>query len=410
MPSPEISCNKNTKMKVTSSMIFFLFILLIYSNPFFYWLFGKEIQIILGPVIAIYWGIHKRIKLNLNDLMVFTLIVPIVITHFFIFGSATVVSSISFLFKFIVALVMIRTIPNIFEMYIFIMYKISILSLIFFIPVFLGIDLNNILSPIAMSDGYGGIHILLHHFKLEQLGEGVNRNMSFFGEPGLFAGFLILALLFMLKNSNKFPKKYFVVLIFTLLTTQSTMGYLVGLGVILFLYIARNSDNSRMSATLTSSTKLMSTSVLIIVFSMTFNTLPFLNEKINTHFEMTEAKNDGWELTRYGNAMLDLDYIAQRPLTGWSNLLETRQLDGEDFAKRQGNGLTGFAVRYGLIGILLFFIFAFRTLSNYYGNWILALISISLIGIMLNGEPFLSLPIFLSLMFKPGNSMFKKIS
>jgi len=226
--------------------------------------------------------------------------------------------------------------------------------------------------------------------------------MSFFGEPALFAGYLILALVFMLKDPSRFPKRYYFVIGFTLITTQSTAGYLIGLLMAIFLITTRNTASSRKAVVAQPFGRLLLAALLLIGFFMAYSTFTFLGEKINSQFSIAEEEGNNWQLTRYGNAILDLQYIKERPFTGWSPLLETRQLETEDFAQRQGNGLTGFTVRYGITGIGIYFIFAFRTLSRFFGHRAKAMVSLLIILFMLNGGHFLLLPAFLALMFNPG--------
>lgn len=378
------------------SLIFFLT-----GNPFFYWVLGKETQIILPVVIALSWAIRRRIKLTGTDLIVFVAFLLVVLVHFIEFGSATILSSLTMLSKIFIGLALARSIPDIYGKYISVMYWLSLLSLIFFIPGFMGLDMKNLFAHVGIVDEFGGVHILFHYFKVE--GDlSLNRNMSFFGEPGIFAGFLIVAMLFALKNAANVPLRYFLVFITTLISTQSTTGYLIGFVVTLvWLNIRFSSSSSKNLKILQLMIKVLAVSGLLTVFVSVFSDLPFLAEKIQGQTEWAVNEGDGWELTRYGNAMFDLSYISERPLFGWSQLLETRNLQDEDFAQHQGNGLTGFAVVYGVFGLAIFIYFAYKTFFRFYKNKTIAAMVVMLLLILLNGEDFLKFPFFLSLLFLP---------
>lgn len=395
-------------IRIRMDYIVLLLIFSLTSNPFFYWILGTEAQILLPAVLALLWCVHRRIKFTRRDFFVFALFLFVMLAHFFEFGGATIASSLSMLLKILMALVVIRTVPNFFGKYVSIMYGLSIMSLFFFIPTVLGLDLKGLFAPIGITDGFGGVHIMFHHFK-QEYGEGLNRNMGFFGEPGLFSGFLILALLFTLKSTINVSRRHYFVLIATLLSTQSTTGYLVGFVVVLLTFLSKNKFYSPKAKNNAHQPMIkgMAIACVLIGFIFSLDALPFLSKKIGTHIEITESRDEGWRLTRYGNAQFDWEYIAAKPMFGWSQLLETRKLEDEDFAYRLGNGLTGFTVRYGFVGIAVFLFFAYRALSDFYGNNFFAAIAIFVVTLLLNGEHFLGFPLFLSLMFLPARTALK---
>lgn len=403
MNALDSSCNKSSAFRVRIDTLVLFAIVVTSSNPYIYWILGKEQQLVLPVIIALIWGVRRHIKFTRSDIIVFSLFLLVMLAHVLEFGTAVIASSVAMVLKLIVALLIMRAIPNFFVNYVFVMYVLSIVSLFFYLSPLVGLDFKILLSPIGIYDEFGGVHVAFHNYK-KQFGEDLYRNMGFFGEPGIFAGFLVLALLFIAKDTAKIARRHFYVLIVALLSTQSTTGYLVGLIVVPLVYMSRNGAVFENIKILNTVVKMLFVFIFLIGFFSVFNKLPFLSEKLDRQSQLIESQEVGWQLTRIGNAQFDMGYIADRPFFGWSQLLETRKLENEDFAFRQGNGLTGFAVRYGLVGMVIYFLFAYGALKNYYNNKSFSIIAILAIALLLNGEHFLNYSLFLSLMFLPATT------
>lgn len=358
--------------------------------------FNKEVVIILPVVAMLGWAIYKRVKFTRRDFLVLAFFSAIYLVHLIEFGSMTLSSSFGMLLRLLTALLAVRVIPDFAAKYVTVMYGLAIMSLVFFIPYWLGLDLSSLLAPISIPLRPGDINIGLHNFTHEY-NESMIRNRGFFWEPGAFAGYLILALLFTLKNVEQVPRRYFFVLIAALLSTQSTTGYLAFFVVATTIYIMRIAKRSDLGGRFVAAFAVV---VFVLIAAAAFNNLPFLKGKITDQFEDAQTGKGKYYLGRYGNLLYDLNYIADRPFFGWSSLSETRQVDSEEIAG-QGNGLSGYVVKYGFVGIVGFMFFSFRALSVLYGSKKLAAISLVVAAMLLSGEQFLNYPMFLLLMFIP---------
>lgn len=373
-----------------------LLVIAISGNPAVNY-FNKEAVIILPAVVMLGWAIYKRVKVTRRDFLVLVFFSVIYLVHLIEFGSMTLSSSFGMLFRLLIALLAVRVIPDFAKKYVTVMYGLAIMSLVFFIPYWLGLDLPSLLAPISIPLRPGDINVGLHNFTLEY-NESMIRNRGFFWEPGAFAGYLILALLFTIKDVEQVPRRYFFVLMAALLSTQSTTGYLAFFVVATIIYVMKTVKRSGGFGG-----RFVAAFALVVFASIAaaaYNNLPFLKEKITDQFENAQTGEGKYYLGRYGNFLYDLDYIAVRPIFGWSSLSETRQVDAEEIAG-QGNGLSGYTVKYGFVGILGFMFFSFRALSESYGSKRLAAISMVIVAMLLSGEQFLNYPIFLSLMFIP---------
>lgn len=114
-------------------------------------------------------------------------------------------------------------------------YYLSLVSLIFYFTFFIFPSLANIIPSIP-KEGRSYDFLLYIHTPIRIF--PFPRNSSFFYEPGVFQGLLIVSLLLLRANRTKFDPvfKYYTVFFTALITTFSTTGYL-GLILFLLLYI-----------------------------------------------------------------------------------------------------------------------------------------------------------------------------
>lgn len=199
-------------------------------------LIGKETVYIGTLAIFIgYWFI-KSLRLNRHFLPLFFLFAIISLIHVLLFGTVVIVASLGFLIKLSIAILAVGLIANFPSQYVRVMYILALISLAFYIPVQLGIDLPQLLSPLRIPMESGISHIGIHNFHILDV---KSRNSGMFWEPGAFAGYLVLALLFLLANKNDRSVKKKTVLTIALLTTQSTTGYLAFF-ILIFIYVFQN--------------------------------------------------------------------------------------------------------------------------------------------------------------------------
>jgi O-antigen ligase len=381
-----------------------LLVIAISGNPLMGGL-GKE-TIYIGTLmifLLLWW--FKPQKLSRQDVLVFALFFLLTITHMLSFGLMVVVASLGFLIKLSIALLAVRLIPEFSRRYVSLMYVLSLISLIFFIPSWFGVDLESLFSPISFSFRQSYISILgIYYFYSGNVGDALNRNVGVFWEPGAFAGYLILALLFLIsrqRNKSIFSKQG-LVMIFALLSTLSTTGYLAFIVLVVFYLYKTFWVGMKVVK------RMLVFPVLIAVFTAgtyaAINEVSFLGEKISGQMETSTEGTRSSKIGRIGNFLYDLDWIAQKPMFGWSATQATRALidtEVDDLVHGQGNGLTGFTVRFGLVGLFILVGFITYTTWRLSGSLIASLFGVVIVCMLLNGEQFLNFPMFLSLMFLP---------
>jgi hypothetical protein len=264
----------------------------------------------------------------------------------------------------------------------------AIISIPFFIINFFthwGIQLDNIHSK-----------SLLFYTSYDLSFEEV-RNSGMFWEPGAFAGYLNLALLFIALSNKRFLlgeyKRDVVWIIIGIVTTLSTTGYIV-LGIIILVSIIQQFKHAKF---------ILVPAVILIGYYSYFN-LDFLNEKIEKQYALAaELSKDEVSNTRFGALAMDLVYIRDKPIIG--NGLDTRtRFRFHPWIKEDighGNGMSNFIVWWGipffLFWLYCLYTFVFKvTLSIQ-----VALLFSFLIILILQGEQFLNYPLFLIFFVAP---------
>jgi hypothetical protein len=174
------------------------------------------------------------------------------------------------------------------------------------------------------------------------------RNSGPFWEPGAFAIFIIIALIFNLINDKTLWSKKNITLSITLLTTLSTTGFIAFFVLIMAYYFATGDilKNIILLATL-----------LPIGISLYFS-LEFLSAKIEDNIAI--ADND--KSSRFGSGLADLKDWVNSPIIGWGR--GAMRYGGRQFTfftseQHRNNGLTGLLASYGIV---VFFVL----LLNYY--------------------------------------------
>lgn len=363
--------------------------------------FGKEFVYVGSLTIFLIYWLFKPKKLTKQDSIILALFCLITFLHLIIFGTIVLYSSIGFLIKLTIALLAVRLIPEFSRHYISVMYVLSLVSFIFFTPLCLGVDMQSLFSAMRIPLPFENIHftIGLHNLRAEY--GGSIRNMGMFWEPGAFAGYLLLALFFVMRDGpGDFSSKHKMwVLIVALLTTQSTTGYMTLIMVLVLFAIQFSSSKSRSVKIL-----LLPLLLALLVCSsfIAFKSIDFLGDKIKHQINSVASGQEASKITRFGNFVYDLDWIAQKPILGWSSNPQTRLDSDPDVLKlvaKQGNGLTGFTIRFGLLGTLVFFSFVFFNTWRITGSPSSSLVGLVIISMLLMGEQFLNFPLFLTLMF-----------
>lgn len=380
-----------------------MFILIAFSgNPLFTGIDNsKAFLVIYSLIFTVYvyrisgdWFLQFSKLKRLFFLTVFILLIAI--TQDTILGFASYPAVLAFILKLVLCYstlyyYKIKRI-NIFSIYIKILVFLAIVSLPFFILnqfAFLGIDYGN--------DFTKSLFLYTSYSKEILNNETIIRNSGMFWEPGAFAGYLNLAILFIyVLNGNFSIKKYkkqFSWIVIAVLTTMSTTGYL-SLALILLPIFWVNYKRVRF---------LVFPLALFIIYTF-YTSFDFLQNKIDNQYENTlEMEKTDVSNTRFGALNMDLIYIKSQPLIGNGLDSKTRFRYHPWISKDigHGNGMSNFVASWGiplfLIWLLTVYRFAWLTTRKISFSLFFSL----LLLLMLQGEQFLNFPLFLMFFILP---------
>lgn len=210
-----------------------------------------------------------------------------------------------------------------YELYANLIYKLSIISLVLYFlfylvpPLydFVSITLTPLFSKANSARGYEYIpNILIYVFNQNDPRAGSffdYRNTGPFWEPGALGLFTILALfinIFFL--DDKFLSKKNIVLMITVVTTFSTTNYFALVLLIIGFAIFKTKRIGALGGVLAVG--------ILISFSFLYESLPFLQEKINqrnTSYE--DAMKKDIKQDRIGTFYVDMNHLLKNPLTGY---------------------------------------------------------------------------------------------
>lgn len=282
--------------------------------------------------------------------------------------------------------------------YVNIICVLSVLSFLFFIPLFVSTGFEGIFKSLALEapfDKHGRGSLVIYHLNLHRPG-GIYRNCGPFWEPAAFGGYLLVAFMFNLARTNSIKEKKSLILLVTLISTFSTTVF-VSLGIILFFFLFLNQGLL---------VKLTFVPIFAIGFYVAFFQVDFLYEKIQSEIQqgdkqerMREDKAVGH--TRLSSGIADYKDFMQYPIIG-RGLYDISFYNPYD-DKARHNGLTNFIARFGLVGSLIYFFSMFKSFRNLVHfsdlNYWMRFVFFGIILLMGISEIFFEQPLFWGLIF-----------
>jgi hypothetical protein len=370
-------------------------LVLISGNPAVFVLPKQAVYI---AALAFFIGAWTRVgsPLRRSDGFVLAAFSVLSLFHLAVFGSDVLTTSAGFLVRLVIAMFAVRAFEDFDDRYVDVMLGIAVISLLFHVPIQLNANLVDATAPLRVPiEGMLSRHIGIHNFMVP--GEE-GRNAGMLGEPGMFAGYIVLALILATVAGIKRRILTWLVLVVTLLSTRSTMGYVAGVAACL---LASYSIPAR-SRLLAFARGAALSIVFIAGAVLAYEQVEFLGEKIEHQWEEALEGTEPSRINRFGNLLYDLEYVQEHPIIGWSPLPLTRSSKDsaiEELVTGQGNGLSNFAVKFGVTGLALYFVLMYRGFKRRGANALLALGACVVIAMTLTGEPYLNGPAFMTLMF-----------
>lgn len=273
----------------------------------------RPIAFSIPIILTIILLIRNKINYN-NKYYKFLLILCLwIITQIIVkkqFNVSEIINYIYIIYAYILAYIHFSVYgKNIFRLYESIIVILAKISIIIWGAAVLFPSINNIISNVFPATGYG--HNILYLVNLmnpsgDQVTYGIIRNAGCSWEPGRYAIMICLAILFNLYSNGITLKnnKKVIWLLFALLTTMSTTGYV--LCAILYLYFYVKTINIKYIA---------SAILLIIGFLSIGLHISFIGEKLREKLNVKESIDhieSSWQWTEENNEKKGVAYSMDR--------------------------------------------------------------------------------------------------
>lgn len=290
------------------------------------------------------------------------------------------------------------------DYFIDVVYFFSFISLGFFILVNSFESFNQLVFNLGyiLNLDPSGTHesFIIHAFEPNKSIGGLIRNNGGFWEPGVYATWTSLALLFNFIKTRNFRNIKSIILIIALLSTFSTAGYVALLLIILF-YVRISKMNKNY--------KNIIIIISISLFTILFFNVEILGDKIIKQYTNAMEKDINEKTQgRFHSARKSIITIYRYPFAG-KNLVMPRGEEIDSKSEEWGQyGILGLMSRVGLVVFFLFLLYLYkffvRILILYKINKANALYGFFIVFVLLFSQALYETPIILMMIFIP---MFK---
>ena len=296
--------------------LFFLILLIIGNSGYMLQVADKDFNRIISAITLLSGaiiGINLLTKKIMINRMEYRVVLSFIILNIFSMLGNLEISIIYFKY---IALVLIafyfvqqQTTEKISELFVNVMLILSIISLLFMlITVFYG-EFTPI-SIVSTENSKVKYYNYLIFFKPNLLTNLIFRNQGVFWEPGLYASYLLIAMMLEINFSRNIKIWKIIILIITLFTTLSTAGILM-LSLIILLYVERFIKKKYMYYLFV----LAVMTIVIIGYFFKDNIIQYLVE-FNPRLFFKLLSNETTKMTRLYAPLLNLFIFLENPIFG----------------------------------------------------------------------------------------------
>jgi hypothetical protein len=369
--------------------------------------FTQEISYLaISSLIAAYFFYNRNKKIHKFFIITILFLLLLVISQTWIFNYFSLRTNaglfLRWTFPFLVVSLVGKKLPL---YYINTIYVFCIISFMFFVPtiLFRGFEpflLTNF-APIFDQGVSNSLHTYTPNIIIYSLHTyGGNQFLTFlrnsgpFWEPGAFAGYTLIALILnVIKNDSLIGKKN-IIFYLAILSTLSTAGF-VALSFFLLYYntfIHKNIKN------------LLVIPFIILAAVLSYYSFEILNLKVDRAITQIKYQDTNTGRSRVVSALLDIEDMKKHPLSGRGRSNYTRfGYHSTTYSEHRNNGVTDFAVKYGIPFWLFYFYFIFRSFKIYsqcnYNKEQFAIIALGVILLIGFAETYFQQSLFIALFY-----------
>ena len=355
------------------------------------------VTVLVGLFLAALLFKYKKARITPGVYVVFVIFFSILAIQCVSFNFYPLTTIAGFFVRLFTAYAAIRLVKDFPRIYVRVMFVICVISLFFYpINVFFHGQLTSLVSPITRFTDVRGYHFILYN--ADVISSNLYRNPGCFWEPGAFAGYILLAIVFLGLGKQKYARDNYRILLavfsISLFTTLSTTGYVL-YPLVMFL---------QMDLTVKNAQRVAAMIILLAAASTAMYQLSFVGRKITGRYNIVVSGGQNWEKSRFGTLIFDFRYIKQRPFFGWGLHEKTRfALDHGEILEGRGNGLSDFVVKFGFLGMGAYLACTFMGLLRLTRfKMAESIVALAFVILVLNGEAFLGFSLFQGLMFLEG--------
>jgi hypothetical protein len=358
---------------------------------------------VLFTFIAFFF-IWNKIRFDRFLFLLLLVLVYLLIFQFVKFGNFNFSSAVGLFLSFLFPYFVFKYCKgDIFHTFVNILYVLAVIDLIFWglgqiSPAILEFyeKTSTVLRLDPISNESLIIYNLDRHTYLDMF--GIAKNSGFTAEGGVYSCYLILGLILNTKYASTLFDKKNLIFIISLITTQSTAGYIA-----LFIFILGYTLNSKLFI------KVFIMPLLLLLLYYSYTSLPFLQHKIMTTSQNeynVYQQGENVRKGRFNSALVSINVIKDNPLTGRGLYKEDRPLNKEE----REWGITGSPVgfinmtlRFGIPFALIYFCFLFGSIkiylaNNYSKSFLFLFSSAAILAVASGQDPFLH-PAYMFLVF-----------
>lgn len=386
---------RQTNINKTRAMDYTVLFLLVALTGIPFFKVGDITFLVISLLLAGSVFFYRKLKVDKFFIVFFLVYIVVMVAQMVKFNYLPYTTYIGVTIRIFLAYFTVRILgKNFTNYYVDIIYVLSIAGFFIYIPQLIipGLERAFVSSispllrnPLYTGDIYYAPDIIFYVFNS---GVGNFRNCGPFWEPGAYAGFLVIAIIFHYMESKTITDKKSIVLILALLSTFSTTGLLA---LMFFLVMFLGPKVAPIY-------KLILIPTIFAAIIISFTTMDFLGDKIVSQLDVASTHHN----TRFKSAVLDWRDFAENPILGLGRDSHTRYKGVTNrILTHRTNGITNYLVTYGIFVFLFYFgciYYAFYKLclkQGYAPRY--ALYGLVLIFITGFSEVYFSLPFFYGL-------------